>query len=351
MLPAMTIELSARIGALIVTSGTASGAPAGAIEAETGFVAATADDPDARIPLSLETRLWATAERLSGDADLGLNTALRVQPGMFDVLDYAVRTAPTLRVALERLARYNRLEHDAAEFHVHSVDPGPTERTRVLHAFRGGVPGQTLGQHRHSIEFTLASLVVIGRQLSGRPLAARAVSFAHAAPPRPETQAAHLALFGCRPAFGAAGNVIEFDAAELRQPLPAADPRLWRVIERHAEALLAARPAAPTSLAARIARELTGALGEGAPSLEGMARRLRMSARSLQRHLQAEGLRYDTLLEGLRRDLALSYLADPKVAIAEVAYLVGYSEPSAFHRAFKRWTGTTPGELRAAQSA
>jgi AraC-like DNA-binding protein len=336
----MPIAMSARIGALILQSAAASGADPAALEAETGFIAATALDPDARMSLTTETALWAAGERLSGDRDLGLHTAERLQPGVFDVLDYVVRTAPTLRIAVQRLGRYNRLEHDVAEFRLE--DDG--ERVRILHAFRGGRPGQTLGQHRHSIEFTLASLAIIGRQLSGGPFAPTAVSFCHAAP---EDTAAHADVFGVLPRFSAVENLFEVAAADLDRPLPAADARLWRVIERHAEALLAARPDPAESLAARVAREVTNALGEGPPSLAEVARRLHMSERSLQRHLRDEGVRFEALVEGLRRDLAMSYLSDRKMAIAEVAYLLGYSEPSAFHRAFKRWTGTTPGELRA----
>jgi AraC-like DNA-binding protein len=71
-----------------------------------------------------------------------------------------------------------------------------------------------------------------------------------------------------------------------------------------------------------------------------------MSARTLQRRLAGEGLSFDGVLDELRRELALRHLADRRVAIAEVAYLLGFSEPSAFHRAFKRWTGTTPGAAR-----
>ena len=340
----MSIEMSARIGALIIHSAAASGADSAALEAEAGFAATTALDPDARMPLATETALWAAGERLSGDRDLGLHTAERLQPGAFDVLDYVVRTAPTLRIALQRLSRYNRLEHDAAQFSLH--DDG--QRVRIVHAFRGGRPGQSLGQHRHSIEFTLGSLAVIGRQLGGGPFVPTSVAFCHAAP---QSTGEHTRLFGVSPRFSAPANVFEVAAADLDRPLPAADPRLWRIIERHAEALLAARPDPTESLAARVARDVTNTLGEGPPTLADVARRLHMSERSLQRHLRDEGVRFDALVEGLRRDLALSYLADRKMAIAEVAFLLGYSEPSAFHRAFKRWTGTTPGELRGGDSA
>ncbi|PKN54010.1 MAG: AraC family transcriptional regulator [Deltaproteobacteria bacterium HGW-Deltaproteobacteria-14] len=338
----MAIEMSARIGAMIVGAAALRGADPRALIDAVGFDPATAEDPDARMALTVETALWAEAERQTGDADLGLHTAELLQPGVFDVLDYAVRTAPTLRASLERLARYNRLEHDAAEF---TVRDG-AGRTQVDHAFRGGVPGQELGQHRHSIEFTLSSLVVIGRQLSAAPVVPIEVAFHHPAPAR---AAEHERVFGVAPRFSAGVNRVAFAAADMLRPVPAADPRLWRVIERHAEALLAARPVAPQSFAARIARELSTALSEGPPTLADIAARLHVSERTLQRHLREEGLSYDALLEGYRKNLALSYLADPKIGIAEVAYLLGYSEPSAFHRAFKRWTGHTPGALRSAE--
>lgn len=77
-----------------------------------------------------------------------------------------------------------------------------------------------------------------------------------------------------------------------------------------------------------------------------MAARLKMSERSLQRRLADEGVTFDALLDEVRRVLSLRYLADPSIAIAEVAYLLGYSEPSPFYRAFRRWTGTSPSEMR-----
>ncbi len=117
-------------------------------------------------------------------------------------------------------------------------------------------------------------------------------------------------------------------------------------IERHAESLLAARPEPTLSTADRVRRIVAGALAEGEVTLAGVASMLKMSERSLQRRLADEGLKFDALLDEIRRDLALRYLADPKIAIAEVAYLLGYSEPSPFHRAFKRWTGKTPTEAR-----
>lgn len=304
----------------------------------TGFEAGEPTGPDVRIPLSVETALWDEAARLSGDDAFGLHAAEMLRPGAFDVLDYAVRTAPTLRASLERLARYNRLVHDAAVFSLADRE----DVLRVEHDLGAAK------QSRHAAEFTIASLVVVGGQLVGERIVARRVELRHAPPPSPRTVEEQKRVLGVAPLFARPSNAIELDRAVVDRPVPGADPSLWRVIERHAEALLSARPEPAESTASRVRRLLSEALGEGEgeATLAGIARRTKMSTRSLQRRLADEGLTFDTLLDQLRRDLSLRYLGDPKIAIFEVAYLLGYSEPSAFHRAFKRWTGSTPAEFR-----
>ena len=332
---AREIQMSARIGAMIVEAAIAGGASRETLESTAGFSATHAADPDARISLAVETALWEAGARLTGDPDFGLHSAERLRPGMFDVLDYAIRTAPNLRVALERLARYNRIEHDVAVFTI--VDRGDV--TRVEHRFGGGGAVQS----RHAAECTLAAQVVIGGQLTGTRVAPRAVAFLHA---RPASTAEHQRLFGVTPSFSQPVNAVEWDRAVLERPNPNADPALARTILRHAEALLAARPAPAASHTDRVRQLLVTALGEGDATLARAARALKMSARSLQRRLADEQMTFDRLLDDVRRQLATRYLADPNIAIAEVAYLLGYSEPSPFHRAFKRWTGTTPMEAR-----
>jgi len=329
------IEVSARIGAMIVHAAAARGADAAALARATGFDPAAAADPDARIPLETENALWDEAARRCGDDAFGLHAAELIRPGMFDVLDYVLRTAPTVRAALERLARYNRLEHDVAVFTI--LDRGDT--VRVEHAFTaaGVAPG------RHACDFTLGAVVVVSGQIAGAPLAPRAVELAR---PAPASTAEHERVFGVRPRFDAAVNALELPADVVDRACPAADPALSRVVERHAEALLAARPDPQATTSQRVRHLLAGALADGDATLAAMAARLRMSERSLQRRLADEGVSFDAVLDDLRRELALRYLAAPSVAIAEVAYLLGYSEPSAFHRAFKRWTGVTPAEAR-----
>ena len=329
------VEVAASIGAMIVATARAMGVDPRALAQHANFDEARGSDPDARIPIAVETSLWDEAARLTGDAAFGLRAALGLRPGLFDVLDYAVRTAPSLRDSLQRLARYNRLVHDVAVFTL--VQEG--DLLRVEHSLQG------VKQSRHAAEFTLASLVVVGSQILGSALRPLRVTFQH------EAHAAtteHERLFGLVPSFAQAENSVSFSLEVLERPLPASDPLLSRVIERHAEALLAARPAPVETMAARVRRLLCEMLGkdEAAATLSGIAARLHMSERSLQRRLAEQDQTFDDLLDQLRRELAVRYLADRKIAISEVAFLLGYSEPSAFHRAFKRWTGTTPSQAR-----
>jgi AraC-like DNA-binding protein len=331
------IEVLAGIGAMIVRVAADQGVDPAKLAALAGFDPTLADDPDQRISLETETALWDHAARLTGDAAFGVHAAQRIQPGIFDVLDYAIRTAPTLRVSLERLVRYNRLVHDAAVFRL--VDEG--DLVRIEH---------TLGpvsQSRHAAEFTMAGVVVVGGQITGVPVRPTAVEFRH-----PEVQAKAIAelqrVFGVRPHFSAAANAVELPRTLLERRLATADPLLFRVVDRHAEALLAARPDPAETMGVRVRRILARTLGEGEGSakLGSLASRLHVGERSLQRRLADEGLTFDAVLDEVRHDLAVRYLSDAKIAISEVAYLLGYSEPSAFHRAFKRWTGMTPSRAR-----
>ncbi len=341
----MSIEMSARIGAMIVHTASTRGVPAELLTAATGFDPASAATPDARMTLETETALWEEAARRSGDDHIGLHAAELLRPGVFDVLDYVLRSAPTVSHALERLARYNRLEHDAAVYTLlDETSPEHGALTRVEHAFLNGFGVQS----RHSAEFTLASHVVIASQITGVRLPPLAVEFRHA---EPSSLDEHVRVFGVRPRFAAPVNALLWRRADLERPSLQADAALSRIVERHAQALLDAMPEPGGSYAQRVRRQLTEQLGRDAVSLQLIARSLRVSERSLQRRLASEQTTFDALLDEVRRELGLRYIADPTLSISEVAYLLSYSEPSPFHRAFRRWTGKTAGAVRSELAA
>ncbi len=331
-------EVAAAIGRMIVHAAERVGVDPEQLQSRCGFRLDPDEDPDRRIGLHVESALWECAAALAGDDAFGVHTALNPIPGTFDVLDYAIRTAPTLRASIQRFARYNRIVHDVAVVRLFERDG----QGRIEHSLGGVV------QSRHAAEYTLTSIVAVGAQLCGVPIQALSVEFHHASPDAAVVDE-HTRVFGVTPTYGADVNAVVLDAGALDREVLGADATLSRIIERHADALLAARPELGESLARRVRRLLATSLAEDAAQarLGAVAARLRMSERSLQRRLSAEGLSFDALLEDVRRELALQYLQDRDVAIAEVAFLLGYSEPSAFHRAFKRWTGSTPAQVRA----
>jgi AraC-like DNA-binding protein len=290
-------------------------------------------DPDVRIPAPLAFRAFEEAAARAGDPDFALHLAEKVPLGAVGFLDYHTRASPTIEEALRRTIRYFALINDRMEAAL-DVD-GDT--ARLWQRGRGGakVPRQVA-------EFQIAMIVVRGRLLAGTDWPLRSVAFAHA---RPASTAAHERLFRTAVLFEQPRDEIAFDAAFLSPPLPTADPVLSSVLERYAQSLVARLPVTGSVLddARRAVAEL---LKDGDPSLEATAARLGASRRTLQRRLQEHGTSHHDLVDGVRRDLALKLLADPKTSITEAAYLLGFSEPAAFFRAFKRWTGKTPAEHR-----
>jgi AraC-like DNA-binding protein len=140
---------------------------------------------------------------------------------------------------------------------------------------------------------------------------------------------------------------LALPCALLAAPLAQANVPLQKLLREHAESLLARLPSA--SLSARVVSLLSSQLSQGEPDRAQLARALNLSERTLQRRLAEEGSSYQQLLNDSRRQLAEGYLRDGRLAATEIALLLGYSEPSVFFRAFRQWTGLTPGEYRARQ--
>src|SRR5205807_7408292 len=132
-------------------------------------------------------------------------------------------------------------------------------------------------------------------------------------------------------------------------PLHRRDPLLRNWLERKAEQILA-RQSGQEGVAMDV-RRLLAVPGSGSgTSIEAAARRLAMSPRTLQRRLSEEGTSFDSLREEMRKQTAETFLADRTLSVGEVAFLLGFSEPGAFHRAFKRWHNTTPDAFRKQRS-
>ena len=286
-------------------------------------------DPEARLPLTTAASLWSAGSRLTNDANLGLHVAEAIRPGAFGVLGLAIRTSDTLGGGLARLCRCHRFLHDVAQVRL------AISGERAVLSHRLAIPG---GLPRAVAEYVVAAWLVTSRQATGTDWSPLQVRFSHAAP---EDTAEHRRVFGCPVVFGHECGEMEFARELLDLPLLEANPELQRILEAQVMAALNKLPkGAATTDAVR--HHLAAELSKGAPTLKEIAPRLRMSSRTLHRRLEEERTSYRQVLDEVRRELAARHLQERHLAIGEIAFVLGFSEPSAFHRAFKRWTGRAP---------
>ena len=188
----------------------------------------------------------------------------------------------------------------------------------------------------------LSTMLHVGRQLTGQQWKPTAVCFEH---PKPRRIATHKRVFQAPIQFGCARTELVFAARLLDLPLPKADPALAALLQRNARALLG-RTEPRSSFADVVQQVISKACAPGDLQLAAVARKLGTSTRTTQRRLAAEGILFHELVRDTRSTLAKNYLRKGELAICEIAYMLGFSQPSAFHRAFHRWTGTTPRTFR-----
>ena len=311
------------------------GRPAALVEllAKTDLTVEMLADAESRVSPAQFCVAWAEALRLTGDKALALTLADALPPGAFGIVEYVCRSAPTLRAALEQWCRYLAILDDAVE--VGLVDHGTETALRVITESEAPAPA--------SHELCFALVLARARELVPG-LRVAEVRFTH----RVADDARHRAFFGAPVRFGATHTELVFDRATLDLALTSADPNLLAILLPTAEEKRA-RKATDAPMTDRVRRQLRSALSNADTQLDVLAKRLGMTGRSLQRRLKDEGTSFQALRESTRRDLADQYLGKG-LSFSEIAFLLGFSEASAFFRAFKRWTGLTPHSNAASNS-
>jgi len=293
-------------------------------------------DPDARVPLRCYYNLIEAGAELCGDPHFGLSYIDGVTPEAIGAVGFLAMTSATLGESVARILRYYRVLNEGERLTLERDG----ERARV----RFEPWGPERPAHAHASEMIAFDFLVMAGRMTGEPVPILAFDFRHAQRGGDEP---YLRVFGRVPRFGARENLWSFPAAVLERPLKSADAALARFFEGYVERLDArvGSRSLRDSVRAAIAERLCGA----ELTLAALARALRQSARTLQRRLADEGTSLSALVESVRRERAFAYLA-ANLPIAEVSYLLGFSEPRAFHRAFRRWTGETPQAWRAART-
>lgn len=299
-----------------------------------GISRQTLEDPDARLEASKVSALWAKAYELSRDPVLSLHAAEACPLGAYKVIDFMAANAATVGEAFRCSARYFPLINTAIRLPI-DESGDPVTFDVVDESGPGGVS-------RPYAEYCLAAFLLHVRAATGVRFPVRSVTFVHRTPPDVRE---HERIFGCPVRFEAGHNRMSLDRQAWQARSARHHPGVLQVLTEHADLLCEKLPRGP-DLVERTRRAIGERLRGGDSSLESVARELGMSPRSLQRHLREIGYSYNALADEVRMATARLYLEQPDIAIAEVAYLLGFSDQSTFNRAFKRWTGSTPARSR-----
>lgn len=295
-------------------------------------------DPAWRLPLNGLLRLFDHARSLGAGDMIGLHMGMQVRPRSFSALGYAAMSCRTLGEAVALIPRYESLVYDGGITRV-TVSSGI-----VRVAWQSGM--QDHARMRPVNEAIVAGWLSFGRWISGLHGQMHEACFQH---PRPASTAEYERFFGCTLRFDAADNALSFEQGLLAIPLIQHDDQLRDLMERQARDQL--QRIQGTQLTPRVLDAIRQRLPHQAPTTSEIASSLGLSERSLRRHLQAEDCTFGDLVARLRQQLALHYLNDPHLGLAEIALLLGYREQSSFTAAFKSWTGLPPREYRLRQSS
>lgn len=285
-----------------------------------------------RVSLQLWTTLLQKISVTIADPALGLAIGKRIAPRHVGVLGYLVLSCQNLGQALTRFARYQRLVYDVNPFSVHVDEQGMELRWGVDY----GKPGSLVD------ETSIAALSSFLSVLTNQPLHPSFVSFVN---PHPINLQVYLDYFHCPVEFDDALTRVRFPIEYLSVPLLHSDPTLLDLLSQQAETLLLVLPKAD-AFEEKLQQMIVQCLHEGEPTLPAVSAHLALSTRTLQRRLQERGLVFQDILEHTRRELALRYLEDKSLSLTDIALLLGYSEQSAFNRAFKRWYEQPPKSYR-----
>jgi len=312
-------------------------APAPVFE-RAGVDSAHLQDAGARLPLSAMTRLWDAAVEASSDPCFGLSAGRHVHPTTFHALGYAWLASRSLREALDRFVRFTRLVSTAMTLRTVAVG---AELELVLEAAGGGQPVSLA-----AADASVAAVVMMCRTNYGetfRPLRVRLQR------PPPPCEPQFAAFFAAPIAYGAPDNALVFAAADLDRALPTANAELARAADEVILRYLARFDREDVATQARM--KLMDLLPSGRVSARHVADALHLSTRSLQRKLAAHGTSLARLLEDTRRELAGQYVRNSRLSVGEITYLLGFSEPASFTRAFRRWYGVSPSAFRQTPAA
>lgn len=338
-LPPPPLFISSRIVCRIVDAAAARGVDANALCQAVDIDPKELHDVDARIEVPRYLRLWGAAVAAVGDPAFALSVA-ETWSSTHNLLRFICMSSADLGEAFERASRYLRVLTNAVSW------PLEWREDRMVLAMvrREAKP---VAEIHFAEEFGAAEIVTLARAFTGVAWNPLEVHFTSAEPPH---ATAHRAFFRAPVRFGCARAEVHIGLESLRLPLLKADAATVAFFEPYIDKILRSDLVA-RGLVDHVKQVIGDGLRGDAPTLERVAAQLNTSGRTLRRRLSAEGQTFQALLDETRFSLAKQHIESGRLSLPEISFLLGFSEPSAFHRAFRRWTGTTPQSYARARRA
>lgn len=302
------------------------------MEQKTGIVVADLDKPDQRIPISPYNKLWNFALLKSANPALGLHLGEMVNEEQMGVIGHIIFNNATLGEALKQFSRLFQLVNEGMRAEL-SVE-GDLAILRYLWEAPEfySIP---------NMERTMAVSITRAKSYIAQQLKVEYVSFQH---PQPAYIEEYQRVFNCPLKFNDDCSSVAFKAQFLDYKLPKGNPYIHQVLTRHVESLLK-KLRARNSFSSQIKNIIYKELSKNAVDAETIASKMHMSRHTLYRKLKSENHSFQELIEEVRQQKAMKYLNSDKYTLSEIAFLLGFSELSAFSRAFKRWTGKSPAQF------
>lgn len=294
---------------------------------------ASAKSSDIRIPIETYLRIQDEAAVFVNDSCFGLHVGEFAEAGSWSILGYMMMNCRDVGEAFEKSARYSRIIGNLIEVRI--------ERKRNQSKLVFFTSPQAPEMSRHCFDTSFSTTICMMRNFTGVDLQPLEVTFTYA---EPESRSEYDRIFRCPILFGQKENSFTIDTSVFNTPILMANPRLLEHFEKYAQEVLTEidQRNEYTRIATKI---IIAHLDDEALSIERVAKEMSISVRTLQKRLEEEGVIFSDLLREIRHRLARKYLRED-YSVEQITYLLGFSEPSAFRKAFKKWSGVTPREYR-----
>lgn len=289
--------------------------------------------PDARISIETYLLIQDKAAEYTHDPYFGLHMGEFAQVGSWSILGYVMMNSKTVGQALEKADRYSRIVGDL----IHIQTKSQSNRIKYIYSTAPDAPKMS----RHCFEASLASSVSMIRAITGIKLSPLAVYFTSSPP---ASKAEYKRIFCCPVYFEQKENSLTIDAGIIDTPILLPNLELLQHFENYASELLA-KMDRKREYTRKVTKLILSRLDDERLSIADIAREMNVSVRTLQNRLREEGMIFSKLLQEIRIKLAKKYLQEDH-SIETITYLLGFSEPSVFRKAFKKWSGVTPKEFR-----